>query len=143
MFKAFFFFVFSFLPFTVQAADSVEEIEEMGNLAGIIMKCKAYRSLYQFEEILSRYYSNTSSSEDAEKIKLRQYATAKAKTFSLFFKRDVDCIEAVNEFTKMPIFKTELYSDGSLRMPDGKFLYPRGQKKLAAGAEKIYPVKKR
>lgn len=142
MFKAFLIFAFSFLPLTVQAADPAEEIEEMGKLAGVVMKCKAYRSLYQFEEILSRYYSNTSSSEEAEKIKLRQYAKAKASTFALFLKRDIDCGETVNEFTKMPIFKAELYSDGSLRMPDGKFLYPRGQKKLAADAKKIYPAKR-
>ena len=140
--KAFLVLLFSLLPLTTQAAEQAEEIEEMGNIAGVIMKCKAYQSLYQFEEILSRYYSNTSNNEEVEKIKLKQYAKAKAKTFALFLKRDIDCAEAVNEFTKMPIFKSELYSDGSLRMPDGKFLYPRGQKKLAANAKKIYPAKR-
>ena len=130
----------SLLPLTVHAAKQQNDTEEMGSLAGVVLACKAYRPLYQFEEILSRYYSNTSSSEEAEKAKLRQYALAKAGTFSIYSKRKIDCAEVINDFSKMQIFKSELYSDGTLRLPDGKFLYPRGQKKLAKGAEKVYPL---
>ena len=132
----------SLLPLTVHAAKQENDAEEMGSLAGVVLACQAYKPLYQFEEILSRYYSNTSSSEAVEKAKLKQYALAKAGSFSLFTKRKIDCAEVVNDFVKMPVFKSELYSDGSLRLPDGKFLYPRGQKKLAKNAEKIYPVSK-
>ena len=132
------FFLF-LLPLTVHAAKQQNDTEEMGSLAGVVLACKAYRTLYQFEEILSRYYSNTSATAEIEKAKLTQYAVAKAGTFSVYSKRKINCAEVVDDFSKMPIFKSELYSDGSLRLPDGKFLYPRGQKKLAADAEKIYP----
>ena len=135
-------FMFSILPLNVFASSQPSEVEEMGNLTGVVMACKAYRPLYQFEEILSRYYSNTSISPEEEKAKLRQYARAKANSFSLYRNRRIDCAEIISDFTRMPIFKSELYSDGSLRLPDGKFLYPRGQKKLANGAEKLYPIKR-
>lgn len=137
-----FVFIAFIFPVNAFAASKPDEIEEMGNLAGVVMTCKAYRSLYQFEEILSRYYSNTSSDPEVEKAKLRKYAQAKANTFTLYRKRKIDCVEVINDFTKMSIFKSELYSDGSLRLPDGKFLYPRGQKKLAKDAEKIYSPKR-
>lgn len=139
MHKAVVVLILSLFSFSASAAPKVNEAEEMGHLAGTVLACRAHRSLYQFEEILSRYFSNTAFSPDAEKAKIREYARAKADTFSIYKNRKNDCSAIVNDFTRMPIFKTELYSDGSLRMPDGKFLYPRGQKKLAPDAKKIYP----
>ena len=38
------------------AAAQSNDIEEIGNLAGAVMACGAYKPLYQFEEILSRYF---------------------------------------------------------------------------------------
>ena len=134
--------LFLFSPDTF-AAGRPDEVEEMGHLAGVVMACGAYRPLYQFEEIISRYFSNTSSDMEIEKMKLRQYAQAKAGTFSVYRNKKGECPETIRDFIQMPIFKSELYSDGSVRLPDGKFLYPRGQKKLAADAEKIYPVQRK
>ena len=112
----------------------------MGNLAGVILACGAYKPLYQFEEILSRYFSNTSSNPEMEKERMRQYARAKASSFTIYRQRKDECPSAIDDFLRMPIFKAELYSDGTLHMPDGKFLFPKGQKKLADGATKIYPA---
>lgn len=135
--------MFLFSSFPASAAEQPDEIEEMGQLAGVVLACGAYKPLYQFEEILSRYISNTSASEEIEQERLRLYAQAKMSTFSVYRQRKDECPSTVNDFLKMPIFKSELYSDGTVRLPDGKTLYPRGQKKLAADAKKIYPVKKR
>ena len=121
--------MFSLFPLNAMAANEVNDAEDMGHLAGVIMACGAYRPLYQFEEIISRYLSNTSPSQEAEKAQLRLYAEAKASSFSIFRNRKEECPAAITRFTRMPIFNSELYSDGSLRLPDGKFLYPRGQKK--------------
>ena len=129
---------------SVAAAQSAGDIEGIGNLAGAVMACGAYKPLYQFEEILSRYFSNTSPSQAAEEALIRRYAAAKVSTFAIQRNRSKqDCPQTVSDFTRMDIFKFELYSDGSLKTPDGKYLLPRGQKKLAADAVKTYPRKKR
>ena len=112
----------------------------MGKLAGVVLACGAYKPLYQFEEILSRYFSNTSSNQEMEKERMRQYARAKAGSFSVYRQRKNECGTTVDDFLRMPIFQSELYSDGTIRLPDGKFLYPRGQKKLSNDAVKIYPA---
>ncbi len=126
------------------AAAQSNDIEEIGNLAGAVMACGAYKPLYQFEEILSRYFSNTSPNQAAEEALIRRYSAAKVSTFALQSKRSKDdCPQTVSDFTRMGIFKFELYSDGSLKTPEGKFLFPRGQKKLAADAVRVYPRKKR
>lgn len=126
------------------AAQSSGDIEGIGNLAGAIMACGAHKPLYQFEEILSRYFSNTSPNQAAEEALMRRYATAKVSTYMIQRNRSKqECPQTVSDFTRMDIFKFELYSDGSLKTPDGKYLFPRGQKKLAADAVKIYPRKKR
>ena len=96
------------------------------------------------EEILSRYFSTTSPNQAAEEALIRRYSAAKVSTFALQSKRSKDdCPQTVSDFTRMGIFKFELYSDGSLKTPEGKFLFPRGQKKLAAEAVRVYPRKKR
>ncbi|MBO4520365.1 MAG: hypothetical protein J5787_04085 [Alphaproteobacteria bacterium] len=131
-------FILAFFPLNTFAAE-VNDAEDMGRLAGVVLACNAHKTLYQFEEIISRYFSNTSPNEDVEKALIRDYAQAKANSFSIYRYRKNDCAQTIREFSQMPIFKSELYSDGSLRLPDGKFLYPRGQRKLAKGAERIYP----
>ena len=131
-------FMLAFFPLNAWAA-ATNDAEDMGHLAGAVMACGAHRSLYQFEEIVSRYFSNTAPNEEAEKAQLRIYAQAKASTFSVYRNRTSDCPETIRDFIRMPIFSAELYSDGSLKMPDGKFLYPRGQTGLAQDAELIYP----
>ncbi|MBO4644728.1 MAG: hypothetical protein J5716_09010 [Alphaproteobacteria bacterium] len=131
-------FILSFFPLNAFAAEA-NDTENMGRLAGAVLACRAHKTLYQFEEIISRYFSNTSPNEEVEKALIRDYAQAKADAFSIYRYRKNDCTQTIREFSQMPIFKSELYSDGSLRLPDGKFLYPRGQRKLAKGAEKIYP----
>lgn len=137
MFKAVIIFFLSFLPFDA-AAENRNEAEEMGHLAGMMYACNAHKTLGRYEQIVSRYFSNTTRSSDAERAKLQLYVRAKADAYSLYRKkRKFNCAEMVNDFSSMPIFKTVVYSDGSLKMPDGKYLYPRGQKKLADDAKKI------
>ncbi len=124
----------------VSAASQQDEIEGMGNLAGVIYACGAHKPLYQFEEILSQYFKNSSSNQEMAKERMRQYARAKASSFSVYRQRKEECASAVDDFLRMPILQSELYSDGTIRLPDGKFLYPKGRTKLAADAKKIYPA---
>ncbi len=123
------------------SAQDAEEAQNMGALAGAIMACgTASTQLYQFEEILSCYYRNTSPNEMVEKSLLTTYAKSKANTYNLQRKKSKkDCPASISAFSKMDIFKSELYSDGSVKTPEGRFLYPKGQRQLKIGATKVYP----
>lgn len=138
-------FMIFLAPFNVSAqSQSGRDTESIGTFAGVVLACGAYRQLYQFEEILSRYFSNTAPSQATEEAALRLYASAKANSYTFQRSRSKrDCAQTIADFSKMDIFKFELYSDGSIKTPDGKFLYPRGQKKLADGAERTYPKPQR
>lgn len=141
--RVFLFICMIFLaPFDARAqVQSGRDTESIGTLAGVVLACGAYRQLYQFEEILSRYFSNTAPSQAAEDTSMRLYATAKANSYAFQRNRSKrDCSQTIADFSRMDIFKFELYSDGTIKTPDGKFLYPRGQKKLADGAERTYPA---
>lgn len=135
-------FMIFLAPFGARAQTrSEKDIEGVGTLAGVVLACGAYRQLYQFEEILSRYFSNTAPSQAAEDASMRLYATAKANSYAFQRNRSKrECPQTVADFSRMDIFRFELYSDGTIKTPDGKFLYPRGQKKLADGAERTYPA---
>ena len=136
--KFIFIFMSFLLPFSIKAKET--DTENMGALAGAVLACGAYRQLYQFEEILSRYFSNTAPNKAAEEAEMQRYARSKATSYAFYRTRSKrDCSSTIATFIQMPVFKTELYSDGTIRTPEGKFLYPRGQKGLAKDAEKIYP----
>ena len=140
------FFLLSFMMFLSSFnafAQSSKDTENLGTVAGVVLACGAYRQLYQFEEILSRYFSNTAPNQAVEDASLRLYATAKANSY--IFQRNKNkriCPQAIADFSRMDFFNFELYSDGTIRTPDGKFLYPRGQNKLAPGAQRTYPKQK-
>ena len=141
-----FLFIFMILCVPFHAAAQVQssrDIESIGTLAGVVLACGAHRQLYQFEEILSRYLSNTAPNQTAEESSLRLYATAKAASYTFQRNRSKqNCAQTIADFSKMPIFNFELYSDGTIKTPDGKFLYPRGQKGMAQGAQRTYPQNK-
>lgn len=140
MFKFFPALLLALMPLTASAA-APSEPENLGALAGAVMACGAPRQLYQFEEIISRYFSNTSPSKAVEDDVMQTYAKSKAASFILQTKRrKTECPQIISDFSKMPIFRFELYTDGSLKTPEGRYLFPRGQKKLAPGAERVYPA---
>ena len=135
------FFLLSLTPFDACAKPANHDVEDLGAVAGAVLACGAYKPLYQFEDILSRYFANTSANDVEEEALLRRYASSKANTFKLMRRRrNDDCGSTVSEFSRSKFFSFELYSDGSLRDLNGKFIYPRGQKGLSKDAQKIYPA---
>lgn len=133
-------FLLSLTPFDAAARPASHDVEDLGAVAGAVLACGAYKPLYQFEEILSRYFANTSANDVEEETLMRRYASSKASTFKLMRRRGDNCGSTVSEFSRSKFFSFELYSDGSLRDPNGKFFYPRGQNGLAKDARKIYPA---
>lgn len=136
----FFVGLFSFVaPAAAQQRQS--EPAQLGTVAGVAMACGAYRQLYLYEEITSRLLSNTAANERVEKEMYKEYAIAKTNSFrEQADRRKVPCSEAVDAFSKMPIFRFELYADGSLKTPEGRYLLPRRQKKFNPSAERLYPA---
>lgn len=137
--------VFTFLlglsfPLFANAQEQQSDAEQLGSVAGAAQACKAYKDVFTYEEIVSRLIASMAGSESAEKIMMTEYVNAKALSFrDQLTQTRIPCGQLVNSFVKMPIFRFELYSDGTLKTPEGKFLYPRGQKSLQAGAYKTYP----
>ena len=113
---------------------------QLGMMAGAAQACKAYKDVYIYEEIASRLIASMSAGESAERIMMQEYVKSKLESFQAQRTQNrLPCGQLVNRFVKMPIFKFELYSDGTLKTPEGKFLYPRGQKSLKRGAVRTYP----
>ena len=91
------------LPFNVSAqAPSAKDTENIGMLAGAVLACGAHRQLYQFEEILSRYFSNTAPSQAAEEAIMRVYATAKANSYKFLRNRSKqDCAQTLYDAVRV------------------------------------------
>ncbi len=116
------------------------DAEQLGSVAGAAQACKAYKEVFTYEEIASRLISSMAANESVEKAMMTEYVKAKAQSFRLQrLQNRIPCSQLINAFMKMPIFKFELYSDGTLKTPEGKFLYPRGQKGLQPDAYRTYP----
>lgn len=128
------------LPFqaAAQTGDIPSEAEQMGIAAGIAMRCRAAKELYKFEEIVSRYFANTAPNQKLEEELLSAYLRAKARSYINSARQNVNCAADLQGFAKMPIMNFELYSDGSLKTTDGRWLYPRGKKAKAADAVRVY-----
>lgn len=136
-------FFVCFFSFAAPAAAQQRQSEpaQLGTVAGVAMACGAYRQLYLYEEITSRLLSNTAANERIEKEMYKEYAIAKTNSFrEQADRRKVPCSEATAAFSKMPIFRFELYADGSLKSPEGRYILPRGQKKFNPSVERIYPA---
>ena len=124
----------------VSAQEQQSEPAQLGTIAGLAMACGGGKQLYTYEEITSRLLSNTAANEKIEKSMYLEYARAKADSFrEQSTRKRVSCNEIMNSFYKMPIFKFELYVDGSLKTPEGRYLLPRGQKKFNPSVERVYP----
>ena len=128
--------LFSFSAAAQTSAPS--EAGQFGIAAGIALRCRAGKALYKYEEIISRYFANTAPNATVEKNMLTEYARAKAGSFMIDGRRNTTCAEDLRNFENMPLMKFELYSDGSLKTTDGKWLFPRGQKKLSPDAVRVY-----
>ena len=103
----------------------IEEMKALGNVSGLGMACGAPK--YATFEMLARAIMVTKAiSDDNQEEGMLAYNTAKADAF-LSKQADglYNCNEINARFNKQKIFKTTLYSDGTIKMYDGKVYYPR------------------
>lgn len=137
MMKNVFLFLTWFLTIPPAHAETMSEAQQFGTLAGVALACGS-SALYKYEEIVSRYFANTTPNETAEKELKNQYVRAKIAGYRLQKKKMTDCSDTVVRFAQMPLMRFSLYSDGSLQTPQGQYLLPRGQTSIQPSATKIY-----
>ena len=142
--KKILFFLCFLLPIQAHAQrqTTLNEAQHLGLLAGLAGACDIdVRVMHDYEEIASRIISNKAPSQAIEDMFVKDYAASKAK-FYLQQKKspEVSCSEVITNFTQMPIFRFTLFDDGTLITNEGKYLYPRGQKKKAPNAVQVYPA---
>lgn len=103
----------------------IEEAKALGMIAGQGLACEA--SKYQTFELLARAIILTKSpSEEQQSEGLKAYLEEKADVFvSKQLDNFADCRNIASRFDEQDIFKTTLYADGTIKMPDGQIFTPR------------------
>ncbi len=112
--------------FTAMSADLslLEEAALLGTMGGLAEVCgENSKKLSDYELIAARLIANKADSEKEEVRGYRRYAEEKATAIRRQKnKPQMSCAEVVSRFEKMTIFKSVVYSDGSLKLSDGTFL---------------------
>ena len=103
----------------------MEEAKALGIIAGQGLACEA--SKYKTFELLARAIILTKSPSDIQQnAALKAYLEKKADVFvSKQLDNFADCANIAQRFDNQQIFQATLYTDGTLKMPDGQILTPR------------------
>ena len=121
-----FLFLFS-APVYAASLSVLEEAEQMGVIGGLAEACHAKEKLEIYELIAVRLIANKSYSEEEEREGYSRYAAEKLNALREHQSNPkMTCKEILNHFNKLPIFKSIVYQDGSLKMYDGTFYPARG-----------------
>lgn len=126
MFKYTFVLMFLALAFPAKAQMAYEdEARALGAVAGQGLACGSAK--YDTFELLARAIILTKSpNDDLQTRALKIFTEEKADVFvAKQLDNFADCSNIVSRFDAQDIFKTTLYADGTLKMPDGQILTPR------------------
>ncbi len=124
--------IFAFLMvfsavFCAVAADKdyIEEVESLGYVAGQGLACEAQK--YDTFEMLARAILISKAKSDAmQEEGMRIFNAAKAESFITKIRDGFsNCGQIADSFDHQIIFKSVLYGDGTIKMPDGKIVKPR------------------
>lgn len=108
-----------------QEATYLEEVQALGSISGQGLACDATK--YQTFELLARAIMiSKAASDGVQEQGMKAYNDYKARSFISVVKDGFrDCDSIVRRFDKQQIFKSTLYGDGTIKMPDGKIITPR------------------
>lgn len=102
-----------------------EEMYALGAVSGQGLACKSSK-YHQFELLARAIVVGKAPNAAVQQDGLERYAAGKASAFiEAEETRFAGCAEIVRRFDNQPIFKSVLYSDGRLKMPDGTIIKPR------------------
>ena len=102
---------------------NMTEAQQLGTWAGIALACNAGNRLDDFELIASRIIGNQATSDEERTTAFKEYASEKLRTYKLQKSKPASsCTQVLEHFDKLPIFRSVVYPDGSVKLPDGKVL---------------------
>ena len=115
------------LPVMAAKLSLLDEANQLGTMAGLAEACGEKKKLENFELISARLIANKSNSEEQEMEGYRRYAEGKIRAAREHKKSPkLTCGEILNRFQKMPLFKSVVYKDGSLKFYDGTYYPAKG-----------------
>ncbi len=128
--KKIFFFSVALLYLSAAAASAKpityqEEMYALGAVSGQGLACKSQK-YHQFELLARAIVVGKAPNAAVQEDGLAQFAAGKASAFMKAEEENfANCAETLERFDNQPIFKSVLYSDGRLKMPDGTVIKPR------------------
>lgn len=106
--------------------NGIKENEQLGMMAGLALACNAGAKLDDYELIAGRIVANQAQTDADEKKAIKEYAEAKFNAYQEQKQSpQATCGEVLETFNRLPIFKSVVYVDGTVKLPDGKILKPR------------------
>ena len=119
--------LFVVFPVLGQSLSVLEEAAQLGTIAGLAQACGAKEKVETYELIAARLIANKSASVEAEKAGYRRYAEEKLRAMREHqTSPKLTCGEILNRFQKLPLFKSIVYKDGSLKFYDGTYYPAKG-----------------
>ena len=126
------FFIFFIVLFITQeslatgrTSRGLTEAQQLGITAGVAQACAVGNKLKTFELIANRIIANPIPTDELERKELREFAVSKLNAYNSQKNNPVlDCANVLKKFYRLPIFKSVIYSDGSVKLPDGRILKP-------------------
>lgn len=110
----------------ISAQEKINEAQQLGSVAGVALACNAGKKLDDYELIASYIMANQATDEKARKEAFGQYAEEKLRTYNYQRKeKPTPCPQVLQTFSNLPLFKSVIYKDGTIKLPDGKVLKPK------------------
>ncbi len=102
-----------------------EEMYSLGTVSGQGLACKSQK-YHQFELLARAIVVGKAPNAAVQEDGLKSFAAGKAEAFMDAERSGfANCAEILKRFDNQPIFKSVLYSDGRLKLPDGTMIKPR------------------
>lgn len=119
-----------------RTSNGLSDAERLAVPAGAAQACGAdTNKLINYEVIVSRILANPTTTEQEETAVLTEYAQKKFEVYTDQQKSpEMDCPEVLRRFDNLPIFKSVVYRDGTIQLPDGKVIKPKRPVEIPEGA---------
>ena len=125
--RVFLFMLLWVMPVFAANLSLLDEAAQLGTIAGLAEACGENKKVQDYELIAARLIANKSNSEEQEMEGYRRYAAEKLRAKKEHQKSPkLTCGEILNRFQKLPLFKSVVYKDGSLKFYDGTYYPAKG-----------------
>jgi hypothetical protein len=125
LFTTFLLFTFAISIKSANASPLEKQWDELGTVAGLGFACKSPK-LDEYEVIVSALIRAKTKSDAQEESALITYSKAKLKSYRRHKKYPkMECNEINLRFSKQRIFDSKMLVNGSIKTPEGEWLYPR------------------